>query len=118
MRMFLCLWMAVCGVASAQLSPVPPPSTALPGHPFFITKAWIVGGVGDWDYMTMDPSANQLFIAHGPSVQVVDVESGALAGVVRGLRQAHTVVLDQEGATDTSAMARQIWCGSSTGAVF
>jgi DNA-binding beta-propeller fold protein YncE len=89
--------MAVCGVASAQLSPVPPPSTALPGHPFFITKAWIVGGVGDWDYMTMDPSANQLFIAHGPSVQVVDVESGALAGVVRGLRQAHTVVLDQEG---------------------
>ena len=97
MRRILCLWLAVCGVASAQLSPVPPPSTALPSHPFFITKSWIVGGVGDWDYMTMDPSAHQLFIAHGPAVQVVDVESGTVAGVVRGLRQAHTVVLDQDG---------------------
>jgi hypothetical protein len=47
--------------------------------------------------MTMDPSAHQLFIAHGPAVQVVDVESGTVAGVVRGLRQAHTVVLDQDG---------------------
>ncbi len=97
MRMFVSLWLVVCGVASAQLSPFPPPSTALPSHPFFITKSWIVGGVGDWDYMTMDPSANQLFIAHGPSVQVVDVESGTLAGVVKGLREAHSVVLDQEG---------------------
>ena len=97
MRMFLCLSMVVCGVASAQLSPVPPPSTALPSQPFFITKTWIIGGVGDWDYMTMDPSAHQLFIAHGPAVQVIDVEGGSVAGVVRGLRQAHTVVLDQEG---------------------
>ena len=97
MRMFLSLSLAVCSVASAQLSPVPPPSTALPTHPFFITKTWIVGGVGDWDYMTMDPSADQLFIAHGPSVQVVDVESGTVAGVVRGLREAHSVILDQEG---------------------
>jgi DNA-binding beta-propeller fold protein YncE len=97
MRMFLSLWLLVCGVASAQLSPFPPPSTALPSHPFFITKTWIVGGVGDWDYMTMDPSANQLFIAHGPSVQVVDVETGILAGVVKGLREAHSVVLDPGG---------------------
>jgi len=97
MRMFLSLWLVVCSVASAQLSPFPPPSTALPAHPFFITKSWIVGGVGDWDYMTMDPSANQLFIAHGPSVQVVDVESGTVAGVVKGLREAHSVVLDEEG---------------------
>jgi DNA-binding beta-propeller fold protein YncE len=97
MKVFLGLWLVVCGVASAQLSPFPPPSTALPSHPFFITKTWVVGGVGDWDYMTMDPSANQLFIAHGPSVQVVDVEGGTVLGVVKGLRQAHTVVLDQEG---------------------
>lgn len=97
MRIILSLSLIVCSVASAQLSPFPTPSTALPAHPFFITKTWIVGGVGDWDYMTMDPSAHQLFIAHGPAVQVVDVESGTLAGIVRGMRQAHSVVLDQEG---------------------
>jgi DNA-binding beta-propeller fold protein YncE len=97
MKLVLSLWLAVCGVASAQLSPVPPPSTELPSHPFFITKTWYVGGVGDWDYLTIDPSANQLFIAHGSQVQVVDVESGTLAGVVSHMREAHSIVLDNHG---------------------
>ena len=97
MRMFLSLALVVCGVASAQLTPVPPPPTGTPSHPFFITKTWIIGGVGDWDYLTMDPTARQLFIAHGPSVQVVDVETGAVAGVVRGMRETHSVVLDAQG---------------------
>ena len=97
MRIFLSLALVVCGVASAQLTPVPPSPTGTPAHPFFITKTWIVGGVGDWDYLTMDPSAGQLFIAHGPAVQVVDVGAGTVAGTVRGLRDAHSVVLDPQG---------------------
>jgi hypothetical protein len=98
MRMYLSLWLVVCGTASAQLTPVPPPSTGMPSHPFFITKTWFVGGVGDWDTMTMDAKAHELFIAHGPTVQVIDVESGTVAGVVKGLREAHSIVLDAEGA--------------------
>jgi DNA-binding beta-propeller fold protein YncE len=97
MRIFLSLWIAACAVASAQLSPVPPPPTALPSHPFFITKSWRIGGVGDWDYMTMDPNSRELFIAHGPNVQVVNVDSGTVAGTVRGLREAHAIVLDDSG---------------------
>ncbi len=97
MRMYLGLVLGVCSVASAQLSPVPPPSTGTPSHPFFITKTWVVGGVGDWGYMTIDPQAHQLFIAHGPAVQVIDVESGSVAGVVKGLREAHSIVLDEGG---------------------
>jgi DNA-binding beta-propeller fold protein YncE len=98
MRVYLSLLLGVCGIASAQLTPVPPPPTGTPSHPFFITKTWVVGGVGDWDYMAIDPRAHQLFIAHGPTVQVVDVESGSVAGVVKGLREAHAIVLDAEGA--------------------
>ena len=98
MKLVLSLWLVVCGVATAQLSPVPPPSTALPAHPFFITKTWYVGGVGDWDYLTIDPSANQLFIAHGPQVQVVDLETGTVAGIVSHMREAHAIVLDDQGA--------------------
>ena len=97
MRLLFSLWLAVCGVAFGQLTPVPPPSTAMPSHPFFILKTWIIGGVGNWDYMTMDPAANQLFIAHGPTVQVVDVASGTVAGTVKGLREAHAIILDQDG---------------------
>ena len=56
MRMFLSLLACSvqCCICPAVLR-FRPPSTALPAHPFFITKSWIVGGVGDWDYMTMDP---------------------------------------------------------------
>lgn len=97
MRMFLCLWLAVCGIGSAQLTPVPPPPMATPSHPFFIVKTWIIGGVGNWDYMAMDPQAQELFISHGPNVQVVNVETGTVAGIVRGLREAHAIVLDPGG---------------------
>lgn len=98
MKLALSLWLALCGVASAQLSPVPPPPTATPAHPFFITKIWFVGGVGDWDYLTIDPGASQLFIAHGSEVQVVDLESGNVVGVVSHMREAHAIVLDRQGA--------------------
>jgi DNA-binding beta-propeller fold protein YncE len=74
-----------------------PGATALPDHPYSIKKTWIIGGVGNWDYLTMDPVALQLFIAHGPVVQVVDVETGAVIGQVAGLRQAHDIALDDTG---------------------
>lgn len=113
MRVFASLsvgvWVAsaALGIAAGQQTPVPPPPTATPSHPFFITKTWVVGGVGDWDYLTMDPAARELFIAHGPTVQVVDVDSGTVAGTIKGFRQAHTILLDAQGvygyATDGQA---------------
>lgn len=84
-------------MSKGQETPVPPPPTATPSHPFFITKTWMIGGAGDWDYLTMDPTARELFIAHGPMVQVVDVDSGTVAGTVKGFRQAHAVLLDAQG---------------------
>jgi len=93
----MCLGVVGQVIAAGQQTPVPPPPTETPSHPFFITKTWIIGGVGDWDYLTMDPTARELFVAHGPIVQVVDVDSGTVAGSVKGFRQAHAVVLDSQG---------------------
>src|ERR1035438_8432832 len=45
----------------------------------------------------LDPAARRLFIAHGSLVQVVDVDTGALAGQVTGLREAHAIALDDTG---------------------
>jgi DNA-binding beta-propeller fold protein YncE len=103
MKMIAKLLLLVCAVVSShvaafgQTTPVPPPATATPSHPFFITKTWVIGGVGDWDYLTVDPTARELFIAHGPTVQVVDIDSGTVAGTVKGFRQAHAIVLDAQG---------------------
>ena len=75
----------------------PPQPTDLPSHPFFIKQTWIIGGVGSWDYMTIDPVAERLYIAHGHSVQVVDVKSGSVVGQISGLGEAHSIALDDSG---------------------
>src|SRR6185503_10785546 len=98
MRLLASLMLLVCfgSVAFGQEMPVPPPPTALPSQPFFIKNTWIIGGVGSSDYLTMDASTRELFIAHGPTVQVVDVDSGTVAGIVGGFREAHAIVLDAD----------------------
>jgi DNA-binding beta-propeller fold protein YncE len=88
----------VCLLASAALSAQQVPgATELPGSPFFIKKTWIIGGGANWDYLTVDPAAHRLFIAHGPIVQVVDIETGTVAGQVTGLQEAHAIALDDTG---------------------
>jgi len=88
---------AMCVLACAGVSAQTPQATDLPGKPFFVKKTWMVGGEGNWDYLTVDPVALQLFIAHGPTVQVVDVSAGKVAGEVSGLHEAHEIALDDNG---------------------
>jgi len=97
MRRALPFCLLVCAMPLAAQSPFPAPSTALPSQPFFIKHTWFIGGHGNWDYLTMDPVANRLYIAHGPEVQVMDVETGSLAGTVKGLQEAHSIALDDAG---------------------
>ena len=87
--------LACAGLGAQELQL--PVATELPGKPFFIKKTWTIGGEGNWDYLTLDPTALQLFIAHGKTVQVVDVNAGALAGQVTGMREAHGIALDDSG---------------------
>jgi DNA-binding beta-propeller fold protein YncE len=74
-----------------------PQATELPARPFFIRSTWFIGGAGNWDYLTMDSQAGRLFIAHGTSVQAVDVSSGAEAGEISGFYEARQIALDDTG---------------------
>jgi hypothetical protein len=89
----LCLSLLAFPIAAQDI----PQATQLPGDPFVIKNTWVIGGIGLWDYLAMDPVAERLYIAHGPAVQVVDVKSGALAGQITGLREAHAIALDDTG---------------------
>jgi len=91
----VCL-LAAIGVA-AQVTPIPR-ADELSGRPYSVQKKWVIGGVGDWDYLTVDPVAQRLFVAHGRAVQVVDIETGEVAGKIGGFQQAHAIVLDDTGA--------------------
>ena len=90
---------------SAQQAPIPAPGE-LPGQPFAIKKTWVIGGTGNWDYLTLDSAAQQLFITHQTRVQVVDVDSGTIAGEVTGFGEARAVALDPNGQTGYVSDAR------------
>ena len=94
MKNLLALSLLACAALPAQQIPA---STELPGSPFVIKQTWIVGGIGPWDYLTMDPGTERLYIAHGDAVQVVDVTTGTGAGQIVGLREAHAIALDDTG---------------------
>lgn len=96
MKILLSVCLLACAIASAQEAPIPR-EDEIGGRPFAIKDKWIIGGAGNWDYLNIDPVARQLFIAHGASVQVVDAETGALAGVIDGLGEARAIVLDESG---------------------
>jgi DNA-binding beta-propeller fold protein YncE len=95
MRSALPVFLLICLPTAAQVAPIPTP-TQLPGDPFYIRKNWQIGGAGSWDYLTIDPAAQRLYIAHDHSVQVVDLESGALTAHIDGFREAHAIALDDE----------------------
>lgn len=96
MRRFLAVGLLGCATAVAQTAPIPM-ADEISGRPFAIQHTWVIGGVGDWDYLTLDSKAGQLFIAHEAVVQVVDLEAGKLAGTVTGFHDAHQIVLDRTG---------------------
>jgi DNA-binding beta-propeller fold protein YncE len=97
MRIFLCLWSSLwfgAAILPAQQTSVP---TALPSSPFVIRDTWVIGGQGSWNLLAMDATARRLYIAHGTAVQVVDVQTGALAGTIGGFTDARDIALDPGG---------------------
>jgi hypothetical protein len=96
MRRLLPFCLLACFPLLAQQAPIPT-ATELPGSPFSIKKTWFIGGAGNWDYLTIDPAAKILYIAHGSTVQIVDVDSGSLVREIKGFREAHSIALDDTG---------------------
>ena len=65
--------------------------------PYKVEQRWLVGGEGSWDYMTIDPAARHLYIAHLTRVEVVDLNSGKRIGSVDGLAHCHGTVFTPDG---------------------
>src|ERR1700743_363457 len=97
----LCL-LVVCASLLAQEIPAP---TEVLGEPFFIKKKWLIESQNHQDYrsddrlgyLALDPQAGKLFIAHGPRVEIVDIETGSLDARIPGLQDARSIALDPAG---------------------
>lgn len=80
----------LCGVLAA-------PSFLAAQKPYHIVDRWKIGGDGWWDCLTIDPAGHRLYIAHGARVDVVDTQTGKLAGSVANMQGTHAVALDDAG---------------------
>jgi len=54
-----------------------------------ITRNYVLGGEGSWDYIVPDPPNHRLFIGRQNRVMVVDENAGTVLGEVTGIDGAH-----------------------------
>jgi YVTN family beta-propeller protein len=69
------------------------PTAAAESGSHGVVRTMVIGGDGGWDYVYVDASARRAYIARSTRFQVVDLESGKLAGEIPDTPGAHGVAL-------------------------
>ena len=59
-----------------------------PGSYRFI-KDILIGGTGGWDYLSVDPAARRLYVAHGVKIEVIDLDKDAVVGEIADTPRVH-----------------------------
>jgi DNA-binding beta-propeller fold protein YncE len=75
-------------------APVPAGAAdAAGGAQYAIVERWKLGGTGGWDYLTIDPPRQRLFVTRGDHVEVLDLGSGKVIGQIANTAGVHGAVL-------------------------
>ena len=54
-----------------------------------VTKTMHIGGVGAWDYVTVDAPTHRLFVTRSTHTMVIDSETGKTLGDIPGQKRSH-----------------------------
>jgi YVTN family beta-propeller protein len=76
-----------CGAAAAATSPA---------QDMGVLQHWQLGGVGGWDYLTLDAAGQRLFLSRGTHVDVVNTDSGKIVGTIPNTQGVHGIALAEE----------------------
>jgi len=91
MRRFSAL---IVGVATILTMAVAAPAQPLPkASGYHVIKQTLLGGEGNWDYVTVDPDAHRIYIPRGTHVQVVDESTQKVVADIPGMRGIHGVAI-------------------------
>jgi YVTN family beta-propeller protein len=63
---------------------------------YSIVKKIAIPGQGSWDYLSVDESARRLYVSHGTQVEVIDVDSGSIAGSIPKTPGVHGIAIAAE----------------------
>lgn len=87
----LCLTLFVVALSACMIVATPAAAQSAPGYS--VVRTMLIGGDGGWDYVFVDSVAHRAYIARATRFQVVDLESGKLAGEIPDTPGAHGVAL-------------------------
>src|SRR3974390_2670191 len=90
MGLFIVSSLAV-GLATAPMTL----RAAAPGK-LAVIEGWKLGGAGGWDYLTVEPARQRLFVSRGTRVEVISTESGKLLGTIPDTLGVHGIALAKE----------------------
>jgi DNA-binding beta-propeller fold protein YncE len=60
---------------------------------YHVAKKTVLGGDGNWDYLTVDAKARRVYISRGTHVMVVDADSAAVVGDIPGTNGVHGIAI-------------------------
>jgi YVTN family beta-propeller protein len=72
------------------------PAADTHGGPYSLKRQFALGGAGGWDYLTIDPGANRLYIARADRVLVVSTADGSLLATIPHTDGVHGIALAPE----------------------
>lgn len=83
-NLFFVAPLAVLGLAAqAQTSPAP----------YRLLTTIPIGGEGGWDFLTVDPAGERLYVAHNTQTEVIDLKTKKLIGTIPNTPGAHGVAV-------------------------
>ncbi|MGC9991967.1 MAG: YncE family protein [Candidatus Cybelea sp.] len=77
----------------ALLAAVPAAASVINYH---LTRTYVLGGSGGWDYLTYDASSHSLFVSRATHVMVVDPRTGTIVGDIPNTPGVHGIALAPE----------------------
>ena len=87
------LW-ALCGALCGAIALA---AAAAPPSPHYaLIKEIRLPGDGGWDYLSIDPAARRLYVAHGDHVDVIDIDHYTLIGSIADTAGVHGVAIAHE----------------------
>lgn len=60
---------------------------------YSVLKTFHIASSGGWDYITVDPNSNRLYVSHGTQVNILDKETGDSIGVIPNTTGVHGIAL-------------------------
>jgi hypothetical protein len=69
------------------------PAVAQKPVKYHLVKKIPIAAEGGWDYLNIDQHARRLYVSHGNEVDVVDIDTDKVVGIITGMNRSHGIAV-------------------------